>query len=97
MVHIIYRSNSMTIIEKLAIVYYCNKLYIIQILEEEKNLRPFATVKLNVSHHSIVVLFPVTLLVPATTLVKLTLEALSRGKPPHQCFHLNKTRHDFIM
>lgn len=38
MVHIIYRSNSMTIIEKLAIVfvYYCNKLYIIQILEEEK-------------------------------------------------------------
>lgn len=36
MVHIIYRSNSMTIIEKLAIVYYCNKLYIIPILEEEK-------------------------------------------------------------
>lgn len=36
MVHIIYRSNNMTIIEKLAIVYYCNKLYIIQILEEEK-------------------------------------------------------------
>ena len=31
--------------------------------------------KLHVSHHSIVVLFPVTLLVPATTLVKFTLEA----------------------
>lgn len=29
MVYIIYRFNSMIIIEKLVIVYYCNKFYII--------------------------------------------------------------------